>query len=126
MLPWVGNLLPQPCDSSESTDYFFLGFIASTSTSAYVSLSSWNSNWIDHQALDINLEIGNPKCVWWQTPLDITRDSHTEHKEQPQNMARLFTFILKATHKTLHVKQAWDELENSEKKQSAWASINQV
>ena len=106
MLPWVGNLLLQPCDSSESTDYFFLGFTASTSTStsACISLSSWNSNWIDHQALDINLAIGNPKCMWRKTPVDLIADSHTQHKEHPQNMAKVFPFIFKAKHETLHIK----------------------
>ena len=107
LLPRVRNLLPRPCDSSESTDYFFLGFTASISTPACISLSSWSNNWIDHQALDINLEIENSKCVWRQTPLDLTRDSHTQHKEQPQNVAKVFPFILKAKHKTLHVKRAW-------------------
>ena len=99
MLPRVGNLLPRPHDSSESNDYFFLGFLASTSISACVSLSSWFCNWIDHQVLDINLEIGNLKCMWRQTPLNLTKDSHTQHKEQPQNVARVFSFILKAKHK---------------------------
>ena len=116
MLSWVWNLLPRPRDSSESTDYFSLGFTASTSTPACISLSSWISNWIDHQALDINLEIENPKCVWRQTPLDFTRNSHTQHKEQPLNVARVFPFILKTKHKTLHVKRAWTKLENSAKK----------
>ena len=53
-----------------------------------------------------------------QTHLDLTEDSHTQHKEQPQNMARVFPFILKAKYKTLHVKRAWAwaELENSAKK----------
>ena len=110
MLPRVGNLLPWLHDNSESMDYFFLRFSASTSTPACVSLSSI-SNWIDHQALDINLKIGNPKCIWRQTPLDLTRDSHTQHKEPPQNVARIFPFILKAKYKTLHVKRAWAELE---------------
>ena len=31
-------------------------------------------------------------------------------------MARVFPFIFKTKHKTLHVKQAWAELENSAKK----------
>ena len=51
-----------------------------------------------------------------QTHLDLTEDSHTQHKEQPQNVARVFPFVLKAKHKTLHVKQAWAELENLQKK----------
>ena len=84
MLPRVGNLLPRPCDSSESTDYFFLEFIVSTSTPACVSLSFYCSNWIDHQVLDIILNLENPKYVWRQTPLDLTKDSHTQHKEQPK------------------------------------------
>ena len=41
-------------------------------------------------------------------------------------MARVFPFIPKAKHKTLHVKWAWVELENSAKKQSAQASIDRV
>ena len=110
MLPRVGNLLPQSRNSSESMDYFFLGFSASTSTPACVSSSSWIYNWIDHQDLNINLEIGNLKCIWRQTPLDLTKDSHTQHKEQPQNVARVFPFILKAKHKTLHIKRAWAKL----------------
>ena len=40
LLPRVEILLPRPHDSTESTDYFFLGFIASTSTPTCVSLSS--------------------------------------------------------------------------------------
>ena len=38
-------------------------------------------------------------------------------------MVRVFHFILKAKHKTLHIKQAWAKLENSAEKQSARASI---
>ena len=34
-------------------------------------------------------------------------------------MARIFPFILKAKHKTLHVIWAWAELENPVEKQSA-------
>ena len=41
-------------------------------------------------------------------------------------MARVFPFILKAKHKTLHVKQAWVELENSTEKQSAQVSIDRA
>ena len=43
-----------------------------------------------------------------------------------KNMARVFSFILKTKHKTLHVKQAWAELENSAKKCSARVSIDRV
>ena len=41
-------------------------------------------------------------------------------------MARVFPFILKVKHKTLQVKWAWAELENSTEKQSARLSIDQV
>ena len=126
MLLRVGNLLPRPRNNSKSTDYFFLRLTASTSTPTCISLNSWNNNWIDHQALDINLEIGNSKCVWRQTPLDLTRDSHTKHKEQPQNVVRVFLFILKTKHKILHVKWAWAELENFVENQSAPVSIDWV
>ena len=39
-------------------------------------------------------------------------------------MARVFPFILKTKHKTLHVKRAWAELENFAEKKSARASID--
>ena len=58
--------------------------------------------------------------------LDLTRDSYTQHKQQLQNVARVFPFIFKAKHKTLHVIRAWAELENSIGKQSAQASIDRV
>ena len=53
-----------------------------------------------------------------QPPLDLTEDSHTQHKEQPQNVARIYPFILKTKHKTVHVKQAWAELEILQKKKN--------
>ena len=129
MLPQVGNLLPWPRDSSESTDYFFLGFLASTSTPTCESLSSWICNWNDHQVFDIVLILNNPQYVWRQTPLDLTKDSHTQHKEQlqqQQNVARVYPFIPRAKHKTLHVKWAWAKLENLAEKQSAWLSIDRA
>ena len=54
----------------------------------------------------------------------MCEDSHTQHKEQPQNVARVFFFILKTKHKTLHVKQAWLKLENFAKKHFARVSID--
>ena len=126
MLPRVGNLLPWPHDSSEPIDYFFLGFIVSTSTPTCVSLSSLCSNWNDHQVLDIILILDNPKYMWRQPPRDLTRDSHTQHKQQHKNVTRVFPFILKAKHKNLYVKRAWAELENSAEKQSTRAPIDQA
>ena len=41
-------------------------------------------------------------------------------------MARVFPFRLKTKHKTLHVKRAWAELENSAEKQSTRASIDRA
>ena len=41
-------------------------------------------------------------------------------------MARVFPFILEVIHKTLQVKRAWVELENSVEKQSAQASTDRV
>ena len=46
--------------------------------------------------------------------------------EHLQNVARVFPFILKTKHKTLHVKQAWAELENSAEKRSAQVSIDRA
>ena len=50
------------------------------------------------------------------TTRDLTRDSHTQHKQQHKNVARVFPFILKAKHKTIYVKRACTELENSVEK----------
>ena len=80
MLPQVENLLPRSHDNSESTDYFSLGFTASTSTPTCVSLNSLFSNRTNHQTLDIILILDNPKYMWRQTPWDLTRDSHTQYK----------------------------------------------
>ena len=41
-------------------------------------------------------------------------------------MARIFPFILKAKHKTLHIKRAWAELENSIEKKFVQASIDRA
>ena len=41
-------------------------------------------------------------------------------------MAKVFSFILKAKYKTLHVIWAWAELENSAEKQSAQVSIDRA
>ena len=90
------------------------------------SLSYWNSNWRDQKVLDINLDLDNPKYVWRQTPLDLTRDSYTQHINNHKNVARVFPFILKAKYKTLHVKRVWAELEKSAEKQSARASIDRA
>ena len=54
------------------------------------------------------------------------RFTHTAYQQQPKNEVRVFPFILKAKHKTLHDKQAWAELKNSAEKQSARVSIDQV
>ena len=57
-------------------------------------------------------------------PLKTQSDSYTQHKKQPLNVVRVFRFILKTKHKTLHVKRAWAKLENSAEKQSARALID--
>ena len=105
MLPLVKNLLPRPYDNSKSMDYF-LWSTATTNTSTCdfetplkgfrSSLNCLCSNWRDHQVLDMNLD--NPKCVWRQTLLDLMRmwlDSHTQHKQQHENVARFFLLYLR-------------------------------
>ena len=44
------------------------------------------------------------------------RFTHTQYKQQHKNVARVFPFILKTKHKTLHVIWAWAELEKFAKK----------
>ena len=47
-----------------------------------------------------------------------------KHKEQSLNVARVFPFILKTKHKSIHDKRAWAELENFAEKQSTRTSID--
>ena len=69
--------------------------------------------------------IVNPKYVSRKTPVELTRESYTQHKTTTlKNVARVFPFILKAKHKTLHVIWAWAELEISAEKQSAQVLID--
>ena len=61
----------------------------------------------------------NPKYVWRQIPLDLTKDSHTQQKEQPktwlgQNIKPYMSYGLRA------------ELENSAEKRSAQISIGRA
>ena len=62
----------------------FLDSPASTSTPACVSLSSLVQQLNDHQVFDIVLNLGKPKYVWRQPPLNLTKDSHTQHNGQPK------------------------------------------
>ena len=86
MLHWVENLLPWLCDSSKSMGYFFLWFIATTSslicdfeTPLKCFGSSWKflcSNWNHHQVLDANLDLDSSMCVYeGKYLLDLTKDS---------------------------------------------------
>ena len=92
MLPQVENLIPRPRDISESMDYFFPWSTATTSSPTCCSLCS---NWSNHQTLDINLDLDNPKYVWRQTPLDLTRDSHKQHKQQLKTWLGFFLLYLR-------------------------------
>ena len=56
----------------------------------------------------------------------ISQKIHTHSIRSNQNVARVFSFILKTKHETLHVKRAWAELENSTEKHSARVSIDRV
>ena len=91
MLHRVENLLPWSRDSSESTNYFFLWSTATTSSPTCdietplkgfrSSLSSLSSNWKDHQALNMNLDLDNPKCMYEGKYLKISQKiQHTTIK----------------------------------------------
>ena len=54
----------------------------------------------------------------------ISQKIHRHSIRSNQNVVRVFSFILKTKHKTLHVKRAWAELENSAEKHSARVSID--
>ena len=59
-----------------------------------------------------------------------TSRSHKKFNTQPskdiKNVARVFPFILGVKHKTLHVKQAWAELEILQKNKSVHGLIDRV
>ena len=108
-------------------DSFFLGFSSKYKHSRlrifklFSAATEWSSGsqW--------NLLLDNPKHVWGQQPLDLTRDSHTQQNRATQkNVARVFSFILKTKHKTLHIKWAWAELENSAEKHSTRVLIDRA
>ena len=58
----------------------FLDSPASTSTPTCVSLSFYCSNWMIIKFLNRILLLDNPKYVWRQIYLDLTKDSHTANR----------------------------------------------
>ena len=71
----------------------FLDSLASTSTPTCVSLSfSVQAEW--SSSSQSNLLLDNPKHVWRQPPLDLTRDSHTQQIEQQKNVVRISLLYL--------------------------------
>ena len=61
-----------------------------------------------------------------QIPLDLIRDSYTQHKEQPQNVARFSLLYLRQNIKPYTSNWVWAELENFAEKQFVRASIDRV
>ena len=82
MLPHIENLLTRPRASFETTGSFFLGFSSKYKHSrlCIFKLFSASTEW--SSSSQWNLLLDNPKHVWRQPSLDLTRDSHTQQIEQ--------------------------------------------
>ena len=72
------------------------------------------------------LLLDNLKYVRRQIPLDLTKDSHTQQKELPQNVARVFLLYLGQNIKPYTSYGLRAELEILQKKQSARLLIDRV
>ena len=72
------------------------------------------------------LLLDNPKYVWRQIPLDLTKDSHIEQKEQPKTWLGFSLLYLKQNIKPYMSYGLRAELENSAEKHSARISIGRV
>ena len=73
-----------------------------------------------------NLLLDNPKHVWRQSPLDLSRDSHTQQIEQPKTWLGFSLLYLGQNIKLYTSYGLRAELEILQKKQSARLSINQA
>ena len=86
LLLHVENLLTQSRASSETTNSFFLGFLARTSTPACVSLSSLAQQLKDHQALhEISFLIILSMCEGNH----LSQEIHTHNKQSHQDLREL-------------------------------------
>ena len=72
------------------------------------------------------LLIDNPKYVWRQIPLDLTKDSHIQQKEQPKTWLGFSLLYLEQNIKSYMSYGLRAELENSAEKRSARISISRV
>ena len=126
LLPRVENLLPWPRGSSESTITSFFDSQQPQVLPLVFSLNSLCSNWNDHQALNINLNLDNLKYVWRQTLLDLTRNSYTQHINNLKTWLGFFLLYLRQNIKPDTSYGLGLELENSTEKHSTWTSIDRV
>ena len=72
------------------------------------------------------LLLDNPKYVWRQIPLDLTKDSHTQQKEQPKTWLGFSLLYLGPNIKPYTSYGLRAELENSTEKHFARLSIGRV
>ena len=103
LLPTSRNLLTRPRASSETTDFFFLGF---SSKHKHTRLCIFKFLWQqlnDHQVLEeisslIILSLCEEKLL-----TNLTRDSHKQQYEQPTKCGQGLPYIPRAKHKILNV-----------------------
>ena len=101
---------PRPWTSS------FLDSPASTSTPTCVSLRFYCNNWMIIKFLNQILLLDNPKYVWRQILLDLTKDSHIQRKELPKTWLGFTLLYLGQNIKPYMSYGLRDELENSAEK----------
>ena len=82
------NLLTRPRASSKTTDSFFLGFSNKYKHSRLCIFKLFSAATAWSSSSQWNLLHDNPKHVWSQPPLDLTKDLHTQ-----QNRATLKTWL---------------------------------
>ena len=103
LLPTSRNLLIRPRASSETTDFFFLGF---SSKHKHTRLCIFKFLWQqlnDHQVLEeISSLIILSLCVG-KLLTNLTRDSHKQQYEQPTKRGQGLPYIPRAKHKTPNV-----------------------
>ena len=84
----------------------------------FSAVTEWSSNsqW--------NLLLDNPKHMWRQPPLDLSKDSHTQQIEQPKTWLGFSLLYLGQNIKLYTSYRLRVELEILQKKQSVWLSID--
>ena len=100
LIPTNRNLLTRPRASSETTDFFFLGFFSKYRHTRLCIFKRLLQQLNDHQILEeisslIILSLCEGKLL-----IDLIRDSHKQQYEQPLKRGQGLPYIPRTKHKT--------------------------